>query len=121
MTIKTSSAKNKGRRLQNWIRDIILKTFDLEEGDCESCSMGASGVDIKMSPKARRAFPVSIEAKKTRKTPSRAELDQARSNAYGTTIPAVVWCPHGKGHDASMIMFDFKDFMEWYKEIRNGT
>ena len=69
-----------------------MKMFELEEGDVESCSMGASGVDIKMSPTARRALPLSIECKKTKKTPSRAELDQATANAYGLTLPAVVWC-----------------------------
>ena len=74
--------------------------------------MGSSGVDIQMSPLARRTFPVSIEAKKTRKTPSRAELEQARANTYGTTVPAVVW-----GHDKSMIIFDFNDFLDWYQDI----
>jgi hypothetical protein len=119
--IRTQSAKAKGRRLQNYVRDLITKLFDLEEGDVESCSMGASGVDIKMSPRARRALPISIECKKTKATPSRAELEQATCNAYGTTIPAVVWCPHGKGHDKSMIMFDLNEFLAWYKEITSGS
>ena len=118
MSIKTSSAKAKGRRLQNYIRDKLLERFPwLDEGDVESRSMGSSGVDIILSPLGRRTFPVSIEAKKTKKTPSRAELDQSRANAYGTTIPAVVWCPHGCGHKKSMIMFDLEDFLDWYQEI----
>ncbi len=119
MAIKTSSAKAKGRMLQNYIRDLILGLFPwLGEGDVESCSMGSSGVDIPMSPLARKTLPISIEAKKTKKTPSRAELDQSRANAYEGTIPAVVWCPHGCGPNKSMIMFDLEDFIEWYWEIR---
>ena len=119
MTINTSSAKAKGRRLQNFIRDLLLETFTwLGEGDVGSCSSGSSGIDIPLSPLGRRTFPVSIEAKKTKKTPSRGELDQSRVYAYGMTLPAVVWCPHGVGHKKSMIMFDLGEFLEWYKDIR---
>jgi len=121
VTISTAAAKAKGRKLQQFVCSLITKLFDLEEGDVTSTSMGASGVDVQMSPCARRALPISIECKKTRATPSRAELDQATRNAYGTTIPAVVWCPHGKGHDKSMIMFDLTEFLLWYKEIKNGS
>jgi hypothetical protein len=116
--IKTSSAKAKGRLHQQWICKRILKAFPwLEEGDIESRSMGAGGVDILLSPAAKRAFPVSIEAKKTRKTPSRSEIEQARANAYGTTLPAVVWAPHGSGSDKSLIMMDFGDFVDWVKDL----
>jgi len=117
MSIKTQSAKAKGRELQKAIRDRILEKFSwLGEGDVESTSMGASGVDIKMSPLARKAFPVSIEAKKTKKTPSLAELKQARSNTYDHTIGAVVWSPHGTGPDKAVIMMDFAEFLEWWYE-----
>lgn len=119
MAIKTSSAKAKGRMFQNHVRDLIKGLFPwLGEGDVESCSMGSGGVDIPMSPLARRTFPISIEAKKTKKTPSRSELDQSRANAYEGTIPAVAWCPHGCGPNKAMIMFDLEDFIEWYWEIR---
>lgn len=117
MPIKTSSAKGKGKKFQNYIRDRILEEFDLGEGDVDSCSMGSGGVDIPMSPKARAAFPVSIEAKKTKKTPSLAELRQAAANAYAGTIPGVVWSPHGTGPDKSCIMFDFNEFIAWYKTL----
>ena len=117
MAIKTSSAKGKGKKFQNHIRDRILEEFDLGEGDVDSCSMGSGGVDIPMSPKARAAFPVSIEAKKTRKTPSLAELRQAHANAYDDTIAAVVWSPHGSGPDKAVIMMDFNEFLAWYKTL----
>lgn len=118
MTIKTSSAKSKGRALQQYICQRILHHFPwLEDGDVTSRSMGAQGVDVMMSPLARRTLPLSIEAKKTKATPSRAELEQSRNNAYGTTAACVVWCPHGCGPHKSMIMFDFETFLEWYKDI----
>jgi hypothetical protein len=122
MSIKTQSAKGKGRRLQNFVRDLIIEKFPwLGEGDVDSCSMGSSGVDIPLSPLGRRTLPMSIECKKTKKTPSRGELDQSRANAYGMTIPAVVWCPHGCGHKKSMIMFDLDEFLEWFKEVSHDN
>jgi hypothetical protein len=117
MPIKTSSAKAKGRKFQQYIRDLITTFFFLKEGDVESRSMGAAGVDIMLSPVARERFPVSIEAKKTKKTPSRAELEQAKANAYPGTVPAVVWCPHGSGPDKSVIMFDLQEFLTWFVHL----
>ena len=119
MPIKTSSAKAKGRALQKYIRDKILYFFPmLRDGDVESRAMGSGGVDIMLSAIARREFPISIEAKKTKKTPSRAELEQAKANAYSKTVPAVVWCPHGSGPDKSVIMFDFQEFLIWFSRLR---
>lgn len=118
MPIKTSSAKAKGRKFQNYVRDRILARFPwLGEGDVGSCSMGSSGVDIPLSPLGRRTFPVSVECKKTKKTPSRGELDQARANAYGSSTPAVVWTPHGVGQKKAMIIFDLEDFFDFYENI----
>lgn len=115
MAIKTSSAKAKGRVMQQHIRDRILEVFQLEEGDVESRSMGAPGVDIMLSPKARRIFPVSIESKKTKKVPSRAELAQSKANAYPNTVAGVVWAGHGCGPSKATIMFDFEEFIQWWQ------
>ena len=42
--MKTRSAKNKGKRLQNTVRDVLLETFDtLEPDDIKSAIMGDSG------------------------------------------------------------------------------
>ena len=43
--MKTRSAKNKGKRLQNSVRDILLETFkdQLEPDDIKSAVMGDSG------------------------------------------------------------------------------
>jgi len=90
----------------------------LGEGDVDSCSMGSSGVDIPMSPLGRKTLPISIEAKKTRKHPARAEMKQARANVYEDTIAAVAWSPHGSGPKDTMITFNLEDFIEWYWEIR---
>ena len=49
--MKTRRFKNKGKRLQNSVRDILLETFtQLEEDDIKSTTMGESGEDIQLSP-----------------------------------------------------------------------
>ena len=117
MAIKTQSAKAKGRELQKRIAKKITESFHLEEGDVESRSMGAGGVDIILSPRARREFPISIECKNTRKTPALAELVQAKANAYARTLPAVVWKPHRAPYEDAIIMARFDDFVAWVKDV----
>jgi hypothetical protein len=64
--VKTSSAKAKGRRLQQYVRDSLraigLK-YGLIDGDCESRGMGQNGVDIILSPAAIKVFPFAVECK----------------------------------------------------------
>jgi hypothetical protein len=73
------SAKAKGRRLQQKVRDAILTTFpELDADDVTSCSMGAGGEDVKLSPAARRLFGFSIECKKRKAFAVYGDYDQAR-------------------------------------------
>ncbi len=44
--MKTSSAKNKGRRLQKWLAEQIIAVFGLKPDDVRSTSSGAGGVDV---------------------------------------------------------------------------
>ena len=63
-TLKTQSAKAKGRRLQQWVKKTILKHFKgLTPRDVQSTSMGAQGEDIKLSGRAAERFPYSVECK----------------------------------------------------------
>lgn len=62
--IKPQSAKAKGRKLQQTVRDAILEAFPtLEPDDVRSTSMGAGGEDVQLSPAARKLFPYSVECK----------------------------------------------------------
>lgn len=58
--MKTKSAKAKGKRLQNRVRDLLVEKYSkvLEEGDFKSTTMGESGIDIQLSPAARKKFPM---------------------------------------------------------------
>ena len=84
--MKTRSAKNKGKRLQNKVRDILLETFDtLEPDDIRSAVMGDSGEDIQLSPAARKLIPYSIECKNQEKLNIWSALEQAEDNSKDST------------------------------------
>jgi hypothetical protein len=89
--MKPRSAKNKGKRLQNKIRDLILEKFDsLEPDDVRSITMGDSGEDILLSPAARRLFPYSVECKNQEKLNIWSSLEQAEENS-GKHTPLVIF------------------------------
>jgi len=117
--MKTASAKAKGRSTQKFVASELGRIFELEEGDVESRPMGSGGVDIMLSPAAKRKFPFSVECKHTRKHPGHAEYKQAKANAKKDTTPAVVWQPHGKGTDCTMITMNFQEFLALWKEKTN--
>ena len=79
--MKPRSAKNKGKRLQNKVRDLILEKFNqLEPDDVRSVTMGESGEDILLSPAARKLFPFSVECKNQEKLNIWEAYSQAESN-----------------------------------------
>jgi len=120
--MKTSSAKNKGRILQQYICKFLTELFVWGEGDAESRSMGSAGIDVMLSPEARADFPFSIESKNTKSFPSLAALNQAVYNVKTGTLPGVVWKPPGKGMNQSIIYFSFEEFsMFWKKENNDKT
>jgi hypothetical protein len=90
--MKPRSAKNKGKRLQNKVRDLILEKFNskLEPDDVRSITMGESGEDILLSPAARRVFPFSVECKSQEKLSIWSSLEQAEDNS-GDHIPLLIF------------------------------
>ena len=80
--MKSRSAKNKGKRLQNKVKDLLLETFNqLEPDDIRSAIMGESGEDIKLSPAARKLIPYSFECKNQEALNIWSSLEQAETNA----------------------------------------
>jgi len=89
--MKSRSAKNKGKRLQNNVRDLILEKFQqLEEDDVRSITMGDSGEDILLSPAARKLFPFSVECKNQEKLNVWSSLEQTETNA-GKHTPLLIF------------------------------
>ena len=80
--MKPRSAKAKGRKLQNTVRDLIQEHFpQLHPDDVVSTQMGGSGVDIQLSPAARKVFPYSIECKNQEAVNVWKSYEQAKENS----------------------------------------
>ena len=106
--MKPRSAKNKGKRLQNQVRDLILEKFQqLEEDDVRSTTMGDSGEDVLLSPFARKLFPFSIECKNQEKLNIWEAYNQACDNA-GHYEPIVVI---KRNNQKPLVLIDAEYFM----------
>lgn len=78
--MSAKSAKAKGRRLQNLVRDNLRVSFpSLESDDIKSCTMGMSGEDIVLSPAARKVIPFCFECKNKERLDLWKSLQQAES------------------------------------------
>ena len=116
--MKTRSAKNKGKRLQNEVRDLLLEQFKhLEPDDVLSTTMGDSGADIKLSPAARKSFPFSIECKNQEALNIWAALKQAEANVKPETSPCVIF---KRNHSDTYITMKMSDFMKIFLDKTKG-
>ena len=92
MPLKPQSAKAKGRRFQQKIAKSILDAFPhLQEDDVVSTSMGCGGEDVRLSPLAREALPLSIEAKCQEKLNAWACLEQCEKNTPAGATPCLIF------------------------------
>jgi hypothetical protein len=87
--MKTSSAKAKGRKLQQWMRNLLIEKLEVHPEDIESRSMGAGGEDLIMARAAREKFPMSIECKNQEKVNVWEAYKQAEDNS-GKYEPVVI-------------------------------
>ena len=87
--MKTQSAKAKGRKLQQWMRNLLIEKLEVHPEDIESRSMGAGGEDLIMARAAREKFPMSIECKNQEKVNVWESYKQAEDNS-GNYEPVVV-------------------------------
>ena len=79
--MKTQSAKAKGRKLQQWMRTLLIEKLDVHPEDIESRSMGAGGEDLIMARAAREKFPLSICLLYTSPSPRDGLLSRMPSSA----------------------------------------
>ena len=111
--MKTQSAKAKGRKLQQHVRDLILETFtDLEPDDVRSTSMGAGGEDLQLSPAARKKFPYSVECKNVEKLSVWNAYEQAQANC-GKHEPLLVM---KKNRKKPLVVLDLDAFISLLKD-----
>ena len=116
--MRPQSAKNKGRRFQQKIRDFFLKLRpELKFDDVRSTSMGAPGEDILFSPRARDVFPYSVECKCVERLNIWEAIQQARENA-GEYTPLVAF---SKNNEQTWVAIPIEEFGRLYEIKNNGS
>ena len=110
--MRVQSGKAKGRRLQQWVRDLLVESLDIHPEDIESRSMGAGGEDLIMSRAARQSFPYSIECKNQEKINVWSAYDQATENS-GNYTPIVVI---KRNRSKPLVVIDAESFIDLHKD-----
>jgi hypothetical protein len=108
--MQARSAKRKGRRLQQSVRQAILKRFpDLADDDVKVAYRSEPGTDIQLSPLARSAFPYSVECKNVERLNIWTALSQAEHNAREGTAALVVF---GRNRAEPYVALRLTEFMK---------
>ena len=119
MPMRPSSAKSKGRRLQQQLVQALLRMWpELEDDDLRSNPMGSHGEDVLMSPRARALVPYSFECKNAEgMSPVFAAWKQAVANAHSHTPCVVI----KKNHEQMpLCVLRLDDFLSLVRAT-NGT
>jgi hypothetical protein len=111
--MKTSSAKAKGRKLQQWFRNLLIEKLDVHPEDIESRSMGAGGEDLIMARSARKKFPYSIECKNQEAINVWKSYEQAEENS-GDYEPIVVL---KRNKTKPLVLVDADYFVRLHNEL----
>jgi hypothetical protein len=110
--MKTSSAKDKGRRLQKKVARMISDLTGLEFGrDCpiQSRPMGQTGPDVCLDTEARVRFPFTVECKNQENWSIPAWIKQAEANLYPSTDWLLVIC---KNRTRPIVVMDLEGFFQ---------
>ena len=112
--MKQKSRKAKGRRLQNFVRDKILKTFPhLKAKDVQCVENYAPEPDIILSKVARKLCPYQWEIKNQEKMKTIYDFyKQAKKNARKSE-PVVVMKMNSRD---PLVVIDFEHFLELIKD-----
>lgn len=94
--ISVRSAKNKGKRLQNWMCQKISDLIGISWGSADdkliqSRTMGLSGADVILRGEALKAFPYSVECKSAETFNLTKTVEQAKQNMYPGTDWLIVY------------------------------
>jgi hypothetical protein len=114
--VRPQSAKAKGRRAQQEVRDAILVAFPhLEADDVRNTPMGTQGEDILLSPAAREVWPFYTEIKNVEALNIHKAIAQASGKGR---MPAVVF---RKNATPLFIALPLIEFLDIAKRAHGGT
>jgi hypothetical protein len=118
MRISNSSAKAKGRRLQQWTCQKISDFLGIPWGKDEliaSREMGQAGTDVRLLGEAQKRFPYSIECKYQETWSVLAWIEQAKQNQKEGTEWLLVL---KKNRINPVVVVDAEHFFDLWKERR---
>ena len=116
--IRVSSAKAKGRQLQQWVCQKISDLTGFPWGkDCpiESRPMGQSGVDARLEKQVLKVFPFSVESKRQENWSVPSWIEQARSNQLPNTDWLLVM---RRSHKPPVIVMDGEAFFKLLERLK---
>ena len=97
MAKSAKSSKAKGRRLQNYVRDMLRDVYSqLHPDDIKSQTMGMTGEDIVRSPAAKEVCAFSFECKNVERLQIWRAIEQCETNRDDHSSPAIVFKKNGK-------------------------
>jgi hypothetical protein len=111
--MKTQSAKAKGRKLQQWMRNLLIEKLEVHPEDIESRSMGAGGEDLIMARAAREKFPHSIECKNQEKVNIWESYKQAEENSKDYEPIVVI----KRNNSKPLVVIDAEYFVSMFKNL----
>jgi len=113
--VRPSSAKAKGRKLQQWFTNKLVELLGLDPEDLESRPMGSQGEDIIMGKQSRTIFPYSIECKNQEAVNVWKAYEQAESNC-GKYEPLVVI---KRNRSKPLVLVEAQYFINLHKDKDN--
>ena len=115
--MKTQSAKAKGRRFQQWVRDQLIEELGVHPEDIERRSMGAGGEDLIMARAAREKFPYSIECKNQESLNIWKSYEQAKANS-GEHEPVVFI---KRNNQKPLVVVDAEYFVRLHGDVKTDV
>ena len=115
--LKTSSAKAKGRQLQQWVAAKIGEMLDLPVGKDEmiaSREMAQAGTDVRLIGEAKERFPFAVECKRQESWSIPSWIRQAQSN-MSAGMDWLLVCR--KSREKAIVVMDAEAFFKIYTEL----
>ena len=119
VVMRTSSAKAKGRRLQDWVRAQVVSLLGLPEDTdlVRTAIMGESGADVQVSSHLRGSFPFSIECKNQEKYKTLYNnYDQAKS--HDELLEPLLFIK--MNHRPPLVVMDATEFFNWMESLHEN-
>ena len=121
MARSAKASKAKGRRLQNFVRDMLRDVYtQLHPDDIKSQTMGMTGEDIVRSPAAKEVCTFSFECKNVERLQIWRAIEQCEENKPEDSSPAVVFKKNGKQPYVAIPFTIFCDMLQYENERKES-